>query len=152
MACWALRPKCGVYSHSSISLVFSISGSEAGTWRILYPAASWCQLKICSSTSARAAGVSTMELASRLAAFSGRSDSDSSQSDDTSSALAQAPTTCALGSRAPLSLSSCEMVDRSTPMARASALWLMALACMAWARRLRNCAARKRLSIFPIMW
>jgi hypothetical protein len=51
-----------------------------------------------------------------------------------------------LGKRVP-GAKSAEKVDRSTPTARASALWLWPLAAMASASLLRNSDARLRLSV-----
>ena len=53
-------------------------------------------------------------------------------------AAAQAPTTWALGSRAPSSVRAWLRVERSLWMVRARALWLMPASCMACIRRVRK--------------
>lgn len=78
---------------------FTVSGRLARTWRILYPSASWCHARICSSTSLRRALVTSNHTAIKSATISGRAISPINWSADIPSVYASSYDLCVEQSR-----------------------------------------------------
>ena len=125
------------------SLILIISGRPAGTWRILYPAAFWCQAKICASIRARGALAKVMAWAKTCAVGSGWSDNPRSQSAETPSDCAHSATKLAFGSRALVPIRICDGVELSAPVLRDC---VSPLRDIAVCKRVLKRAERSRLS------